>query len=425
MRSVNSWLVLASFAACCILVSSKSGYSKEKIIPLLDAADSLHHQDFDLRDHVSAAISSRWQLEVRTLHGGMQEGVQLLQVDNGRLRISIVLNRGLSILGVEESLTGERVFGWDSPVKEIVNPMFIDLESRGGLGWLYGFNEWLVRCGLEFAGHPGTDLLRSNTGETKELDLTLHGRIGNIPASKVQVLIDEDKPSYLRIRGVIEERMFYGPQLRLTSDLILVAGKPSIQLEESIQNLSASPQEYQIIYHTNFGTPILQRGSKVVPAAKSVTPMNDHAARSVDRFDLYDAPTIGFTEEVYLVEPWVDEDGMTGAVLHNEAGNCGAMMTWSAETLPYLTIWKNTAGIEDGYVTGIEPGSGYPFNRRIERHFGRVPILQAKETRIFRLNYTYLDSSSSVKTAISRINKIQMDRPRELHHSPPELPKFE
>ena len=46
--------------------------------------------------------------------------------------------------------------GWDSPVKEVVNPAFINLESRNGLGWLEGFNEMMVRCGYEWTGHPVT-----------------------------------------------------------------------------------------------------------------------------------------------------------------------------------------------------------------------------------------------------------------------------
>ena len=58
--------------------------------------------------------------------------------------------------------------GWNSPVKEVVHPSHIDLESRGGLGWLEGFNEWMVRCGLEFAGHPGTDQFINNS-ETQPL----------------------------------------------------------------------------------------------------------------------------------------------------------------------------------------------------------------------------------------------------------------
>jgi murein DD-endopeptidase MepM/ murein hydrolase activator NlpD len=52
---------------------------------------------------------------------------------------------------------GDVYLGWNSPVKEVVHPRLINLQSRGGLGWLEGFNEWMVRCGLENNGHPGVD----------------------------------------------------------------------------------------------------------------------------------------------------------------------------------------------------------------------------------------------------------------------------
>ena len=38
-----------------------------------------------------------------------------------------------------------------------MHPAFVNLESRGQLGWLDGFNEWLCRCGLAFNGPPGAD----------------------------------------------------------------------------------------------------------------------------------------------------------------------------------------------------------------------------------------------------------------------------
>ena len=59
--------------------------------------------------------------------------------------------------------------GWDSPVKEVVHPQYVHLESRGGLGWLEGFSEWVVRCGLEFAGAPGKDKFITNTGDEAEM----------------------------------------------------------------------------------------------------------------------------------------------------------------------------------------------------------------------------------------------------------------
>jgi hypothetical protein len=50
--------------------------------------------------------------------------------------------------------SGDLTLGWNSPVKEVVHPQFINLQSRGGLGWLEGFNEWMVRCGLEWPAIP-------------------------------------------------------------------------------------------------------------------------------------------------------------------------------------------------------------------------------------------------------------------------------
>ena len=101
--------------------------------------------------------------------------MDVIEVDNGRLRFVVIPTRGMSVLRVE---SGDVGLGGDSPVKEIVHPQFINLESRGGLGWLEGFNEWLVRCGLEWAGHPGEDRFRNNVGDEVEMKLTLHGKVG-------------------------------------------------------------------------------------------------------------------------------------------------------------------------------------------------------------------------------------------------------
>src|SRR5262249_54168662 len=100
-----------------------------------------------------------WSVRKYTLHGGKQEGVDVIVVDNGRLTFTVIPTRGMGVAKVE---MGEIRLGWDSPVKEITHPQFVNLQSRGGLGWLEGFNEWMVRCGLEWAGHPGKDKFINN-----------------------------------------------------------------------------------------------------------------------------------------------------------------------------------------------------------------------------------------------------------------------
>ena len=61
------------------------------------------------------------------------------------------------------------------------------------------------------------------------------------------------------------------------------------------------------------------------------------------------------------------------SIARDRSQDQGTSIAWSTAELPYLTIWKNTAAAEDGYVTGLEPGTDYPFNRKVERSTGRLP----------------------------------------------------
>ena len=412
---------------CCLIVllsfgSLSNSYADEYRFVLSSASKNLGEKTFELSTEVPADLANRWTIRKRILHGGKQEGVGLITIDNGKIIVSVIPTRGMSILEVKDSKTGERIFGWDSPVKEVVHPNHIDFESRGGLGWLEGFNEWMVRCGLEFAGHPGKDKFINNTGDEAEMDLTLHGKIGNIPASEVELVVQKEAPHAVTLRGEVFERQFYGPKLKLETELSILPNSYTLTLHDAITNEGAGDQEYQVIYHTNFGVPILEKDAKVVVAAQEIWPMNDTAAAGILSFDRYGAPQVDFVEQVYLLTPHPDKNGNASAVLHDASRSRGASMTWSTESLPYLTIWKNTAALKDGYVTGIEPGSGFPFNRRIERHYGRVPKLAAGETVSFDVSFTFLPSNHDVYQAVAEIERLSTDIEPKIHTDPPENP---
>ena len=357
-----------------------------------------------------------WSVRSQILHGGKQEGVQLITIDSGTMQIDVIPTRGMSIFEVRY---GDMRLGWDSPVEEIVHPSLIDLESRGGLGWLEGFNEWMVRCGLEFAGHPGADEFVTNTGDIATMDLTLHGKIGNIPASAVEVLVDSQPPYRIRVRGTVYEKFFFGPKLKLVSEISVVPGEATFRIDDHVTNEGALDQEFQIIYHTNFGTPLLGEGARLHVAAQQIAPMNDHAIQGIDGYATYEGPTAGFIEQVYLIEPYADGEGMSGAVLQSATGDRAASMRWSTEQLPYLTIWKNTAATADGYVTGVEPATGYPFNRSVERAAGRLPTLTPGQTRRFTLDIGLHTGESEVAAAVDTVQSIQGTRSTEVQRNPP------
>jgi hypothetical protein len=375
-------------------------------------------RDFDFKS------AAPWSVQKYTLRGGRQEGVDLIVVNNGRLTFTVVPTRGMSVLEVE---MGDIRLGWDSPVKEVVHPQFVNLQSRGGLGWLEGFNEWMVRCGLEWAGHPGKDRFINNTGDEAEMDLTLHGKVGNIPASEVEVVIYPPgmiktgrgaSPPRILIRGRVDERMFYGPKLELWTEIWTEVGSNSFHLEDRIANYSAYDQEFQIIYHANFGPPLLEAGARFVAAVKEVRPFNAHAAKSLDKFAEYVAPTKGFIEQVYGIVPFTDAQNRTTVMLRNAGGDKAVTMSYSTDQLPYFTLWKNTTAIEEGYVTGLEPGTGFPANRSIERQAGRVPKLKPNEARKFAIDFALLAGNEQVNRATAVIAGFQGIRQTQLNPQP-------
>jgi hypothetical protein len=356
-----------------------------------------------------------WSIQKYVLHGGKQEGVDVIVVNNGKLTFTVIPTRGMSVLRVT---SGDITLGWDSSVKEVVHPSLINLQNRGGLGWLEGFNEWMVRCGLEWAGHPGKDKFINNTGDEAEMDLTLHGRIGNIPASEVEVVIDRQPPHRLRIRGRVDERQFYGPKLELWTEISTEPGSTSFRIEDTLTNFSAYEQEFELIYHANYGPPLLEKDARFVGAVKRITPFNAHAAKSTASFAQYVAPTKGFVEQVYMIEPFADAQNLTTVMLHNAAADKAVTMRYDITQLPYFTLWKNTTAVEEGYVTGLEPGTSSPANRSIERKAGRLAKLKPNEARRFAIEVGLHANKDEIARAAAAIKALQGSQPMQVSTQP-------
>src|ERR1700692_3649544 len=101
-------------------------------------------------DSVHLHTPHPWSIRKRTLRGGLRDGVDLIEVHNGALSYSILPTRGMGLWRGEYR---GNFLGWRAPVLGPVHPQFVNLNDRGGIGWLEGFDEWLGRFGL-FANGP-------------------------------------------------------------------------------------------------------------------------------------------------------------------------------------------------------------------------------------------------------------------------------
>lgn len=352
---------------------------------------------------LTPGVKPAWKVEVVTLHGGRQEGTELIRVDNGAIQVTLIPTRGMGILDVRYRRDGKPTrIGWDSPVKDVVNPAFVNLTARGGTGWLEGFNEFVCRCGLENIGQPGRD-----SGGKAEADLTLHGRIANTPAGEVTLSVELKPPHRISIRATVREVAVFGPNLELQSEFSTEPGTMAFRIADKVVNRGGAEQEFQMLYHTNFGKPLLGEGARVVAPVGKVTPFDAGAAGEAKQFGSIAGPKAGYASRVYFLEPLVDKNDRTLALVHDSGQTQGVSMRWSVNELPCLTLWKNTGADEDGYVVGVEPGTSYPNARRVERDAKRVPTLKPKEARKMTLDFEIHTDEQGVKRVLKEIEALQ------------------
>ncbi|WP_205956954.1 aldose 1-epimerase family protein [Pantoea stewartii] len=393
--------------ALTVLAVMISGSVSAKTWVLTSAEQGTEKGNWQINSSELNIQGKPFSIEQKVLHGGKQEGSKLLVIrSQDGLTITLIPTRGMNLLRVEGF--GTRL-GWDSPVKEVVNPAFINLESRNGLGWLEGFNEMMVRCGYEWTGHPVND---------KGRIYTLHGKAGNTPVSQLEVEVADAAPHEIRIRGLIKESTFKKADLQTWTELRYVPGSNQFSLHDVLTNHSDYPHDYEIIYHSNFSTPILEEGARFMAPMSGISPFNDYAKAGLKNWQTYQGPTKDFDEMVFNIKPLSDKNHQTVAAVVNKAGNKGASIQFDTQQLPLLTLWKNTDTLKQGYVTGIEPGTNYAYPVTIEREQKRVKQLAPGASATFDLTYTLLHNSDQVNAVEKRIKAIQGDTKIEENSTP-------
>jgi hypothetical protein len=353
----------------------------------------------------------RCSITKQRLRGGRRDGVDLIRVDNGNLAFTVVPTRGM---GIWKAQCGGDRLGWDSPVQDgPVHPAFVNLAAQGGLGWLDGFDELLARCGLAWNGAPfteGTALYG------------LHGRIANLPASYVAIHVSQDPPHEIVVEGRVEESHLFGPGIQLITRITTYPGQRGLVVRDEFVNLKDQPIDFQILYHWNFGPPFLEPGARFLAPVKTVTPRDRRAAEGIDRYGEFDGPSPGTTEQVYFFEllPGLVDPARTLAMLCNRAGDRAVVLEFRLDQLPCFTLWKNTGGSRDGYVTGLEPGTNYPNPRSFEKARGRVPSLEVNGRRVVETRLTVVTGEAAVRAVEGEIGRTQSQALAVVHQYPTE-----
>jgi hypothetical protein len=335
-----------------------------------------------------------------TLTAGKAEGVKAVDVyTGGGLRFTILPSRGMDI---PCAFYKERALHFFSGTG-ITSPAYYE---EPGLRWLRSFFVGLLTtCGITYSGAPGFDL---------EQPFGLHGRISNAAAEDLCISQEWDGDDYvIRLSGKIRESSSMGEHMVLRRTVETRLGWKGFVLEDVVENRGFEPQPLMMLYHFNFGFPLLGPQAQVIGPIVRTEARDEEAEKDhgVDEALSFPPPVSQYREKVFF-HTLAGENRTFIALLNRDIGDgtpLGIVMRLNRKELPRLTEWKMPC--QGFYVVGLEPGTVLPLGRGVIRERGELPMLEGQSsysiTVAFDVVDTLEDMDALVKEAESKKKEAQ------------------
>lgn len=312
------------------------------------------------------------------LREGLENGVEIIEVrSGGGLRFGVCPSRALDIVFAE--LNGVNLT-WRHP-NGTPHPAFYGAEN---FDWTRGAPSGLLTtCGLQSFGPPC-----EVDGET----FGLHDCISYLPAREISTRILEiEGEMHFEIVGSVRQTRLFGANLRLQRTIRVKFGSNEIRLRDKIFNDGFADAPFCVLYHCNFGFPLLETGARVA-IDSVVTPRDADAQRGLATWSQIEAPQNDYREQVFFHQIAPHEAGSCRAALWNTARELGVEIEFAAAQLPYFTQWKMLgAGC---YVLGLEPSNAPLASRAELLKRNEMPSLAPGESREFEVAWNFVTQIS-------------------------------
>jgi hypothetical protein len=340
------------------------------------------------RKQLQKYTGAQWQTgSVRHLQfvDGPENGTGVVQFDTGTgLHFNVLPSRGLDICSAKfngaslclENPTGES------------HPAHFEPE---GIGWLKTFAAGLVTtCGLSWAGAPCED---------EGQQLGLHGRVSHLPARNLKV-VDEwvDNERILSVSGDIREAYLYGPNLSLKRTITTAVGSHTLVIEDVVRNEGFAKEPHQMLYHINIGFPVVDENALFL-ADSTATPRDSVAELGLEECRTFEAPKVGYAEQVFYHDIKKDKQGFCHAAIVNPdfkfGQGIGVYLRYRHKELHRFAQWKNMAA--GSYVCGLEPCNCSVQGRAHDRADKSLLFLKPGEEKEYYLELTVLPDNHAIK----------------------------
>lgn len=300
-----------------------------------------------------------------TVTEGRARGAAVIEVCTaGGLQIDILPDAGLDIgqvrfKGINMTFISKN--GFD-------NPSLVGVYENEFMNYFPG--GLLYTGGLRSVGGANRD-----QGELHPL----HGRFHSLLADQVSTTVEDNT---ITVSGVLRETALFGHALEVKRTIRIPVFGTDITVTDKLTNLTHRDEEYCLLYHCNFGYPLLSADAHVeLPEQRRTTPRTPFAAGLLGQECTVSAPVPNEEERCFF-----HEDMERTASLVNPALGVNMTMHWS-ESLPILLQWRSMASGD--YALGLEPTNCYLLGRGAERENGTLPVLKPFESITAQVNFSF------------------------------------
>lgn len=311
---------------------------------------------------------------------GKAKGTHALELYNlAGLRCTVLPDKCMDIADL--SFRGVNL-GFCSKNGITANKFFNALDNEFLYNWGGGL---LSTCGL------------ANTGPACEdggLYRTEHRRLGSIPAENVSIRETwKGDDCKIELSGNMQESRIYGSNLVLRRGISMGIYDRSIVIEDTVENLEPTPEEFMLLYHINFGYPLINAGSEVVRSQAKTLPRTEMTEAELAAWNNIGPPQDDCPEQVFYHVNSPSSAIARAAIFNRELG-FGVSITYSADTLPILVHWKSMRSHD--YTVALEPSNSYIMGRAGERANGTLSRLAGYSSATFRIEIGILEGDAEM-----------------------------
>lgn len=316
-------------------------------------------------------------------------GMRTLVLENEKLRISILLDKGSDIY------------------EFLYKPKDIDLMWLTENG-VQNPNDYLSTSATFIDYYEGGwQEILPNGGPTATYLGAQFGQHGEVAQMPWDYEILKDEPNEVSVKLQIRTKKI---PFILTKTLTITSGSSTLSIQEQLENLGSNSLRYMWGHHLAYGKPFAQPGCKIImpEGVHIVTEESNSDVLSPGRIQrglVHDWP---YAKDCYgnqvdlsiLPEKNSPSDivyltgfGKVGQYsLENHVLDLGIRVNWDGEQFPYLWYWQEFGNTKEypwygrHYNVGLEPFTSFPTHglaKAIEN--GSAATIEASETKHFSL----------------------------------------